>query len=372
MADVHRIPLGDTMYSHMGMKLRHKSSAGLLSVLALTMACAGDGARAQRDGAGSRATVKTQPFESDPCAWVTPAEVERLVGRLQSAPRRGKSAENPVSQVDGKACVYEMAGAGPDAEVVALQVDLESAMTYETANAMVFGAVSGLVTETVRAELQKNMNSAPPEGWDYFAEGAGGTVFRTGHMAIIVGMYTPRLFTGDEQRDKAIALAGLVRERVPDLPVAAEYGDPNAEGRGPDPCALVTREEAEAFLGKLMVTPYRSKKTTPFADGTGQACTYYRGNHRVLVLTPYWSDGRELFGLASGLTEEITSKLGVGEQSADTLEGSWDQSKADIDGTLNFLNGDRMLEVKYRTAGIDQAGALRLATIAVNRLKAAP
>ena len=124
--------------------------------------------------------------------------------------------------------------------------------------------------------------------------------------------------------------------------------------------------------GKAHLSPYRSKRTTPFADGDGDACSYYLGSHRVLVLTPYWSDGRELFHLASGLSQEITSKTGVGEQSADTLEGPWDQASADIDGTLNLLTGDRMLEVNYRMAGIDQVRAVRLATIAANRLKAAP
>lgn len=338
------------------------------SVLGLTLACGGDRARAEHQKAEPAATVKTQPLKSDPCAWVTPAEFERLVGKPVAAPRRGRSAERPGPQEGGKACTYEMAGSGPNAEVVALQVDMEDAMTHEIGNAMALDALSGVVSQSSRAELEKQRSAVPPQGWDYFSEGAGGTVFRQGHMAVIVGMYTPKLFTGDQQRDKAIALAALVRERVPDLPVAADRGDPNAEAWGPDPCALITREEAEAVLGKLPIPPYRSEKFTPFADGAGQACTYYRGKHRVLVLTPHWSDGREAFGLASGLTEQVTSNLGVGEQSADTLDGPWDQSKADVDGTLNFLTGDRMLEMGHGMAGIDPATALQLARVAVQRL----
>ena len=336
-------------------------SVAIVSILALTTGCAAERGRAEPEKGASRLTVKTQPFKSEPCGWVTRAEVESLMGKLKAEPRHGRSAENPAAQDGGKACVYQLAQSGPGNEGVALQVDLKDALVYQTADAM----ASGILSAEYRSK------TATPEGWDYFSEGPGGTVFRLGHMAVIVAMYTPKLFTGEQQTEKAAALAALVRDRVPDLPVAAERGDPNAEGWGPDPCALVTREEAEAVLGKLPIPPYRSEKFTPFAAGAGQACTYYRGNHRVLVLTPHWSDGRETFGLASGLTEQVTSNLGVGEQSADTLEGPWDQSKADMDGTLNFLVGDRMLEMIHGMAGISPSGALRLATTAVERLRSA-
>jgi len=328
-----------------------------LAAAAILTGCAGGEERSRQENGGSRGSLQTQPHESDPCAWVSPVEVESLVGKLQGPPRRARSAENPILQDGGKACLYEMAG-GRGGQVVALQVDFADALTYEVGNAM--GA--SLIPEEDRADPQPT-----PAGWDFFFEGPGGTVFRQGHMAVIIGMYTPKLYDGDQQRDKAIALAARVRDRVPDLPVVARHGDPGAESWGPNPCALLTRAEAEAVLGKLPIPPYRSEKFTPFADGAGQACTYYRGNHRVLVLTPHWSDGRETFGLASGLTDQITSNLG-GEQSADTLEGPWDQSKADMDGTLNFLTGDRMLEMVHGLAGITPATALQLARTAVRRL----
>ena len=349
------------MYPTIMTRLSLTTGAAIFSILALTAGCAAERGRAEPEKGASRLSVKTQPFTSEPCGWVTRAEVESLMGQLKAEPGRGRSAENPTTQEGGKACVYQMAHSGPGNEVVALQVDLEDALVYQTGDAM----ASGILSTEYRSR------TAPPEGWDYFSEGPGGTVFRLGHMAVIVAMYTPKLFTGEQQTAKAAALAALVRDQVPDLPVAAERGDPNAEGWGPDPCALITREEAEAVLGKLPIPPYRSQKFTPFADGAGQACTYYRGKHRVLVLTPHWSDGRETFGLASGLTEQVTSNLGVGEQSADTLEGPWDESKADMDGTLNFLVGDRMLEMIHGMAGIDASGALRLAATAVERLRSA-
>jgi hypothetical protein len=368
---MNRILREVTMYSHPWLELRRLSHAALCSVLGLTIACGGEKAGAQNQKAGPETSIRTQPLRSDPCAWVTPGEFERLVGKPQGKPRRGRTAENPAPEEDGKACVYEMTAGGPNAEGVALEVDFENSLTNETASGLISEVLSGQVSESTRAAFEKDKKTGPPDGWDYFGEGPGGTVFRMGHMAVIVAMYTPHLFTGDQQREKAIALAHLVRERIPDLPVVAEHPEWDVGGGGPDPCGLVTQQEAETVLGKLTIPPYRSKKTTPFAAPTGGACTYYRGSHRVLVLTPHWSDGRELFGLASGLTDEITSKTGAGEQSADTLEGPWDQSKADMDGTLNFLAGDRMLEVIHGTAAIDAARVMQLSRLAVTRLRVA-
>jgi hypothetical protein len=58
----------------------------------------------------------------------------------------------------------------------------------------------------------------------------------------------------------------------------------------------------------------------------------------------------------------------VGDQSADTLEGPWDQASSALDGTFYFLKGDKMLELQYQIAGIDAAAATKLAKIAVGRL----
>jgi hypothetical protein len=338
--------------------MQAKMHVFLLPLLTLAVACGGERARAQNESAGTRVQLETQPWASDPCGWVTAAEVGRLIGPLEGAPRRGKSAENPSAQEGGSACVYILAGTGSN-EGVAIQVDHEDPMRYETGVAMALGSLG---IDTAQPD-----GPQPPEGWDYMAQITPREIVgRVGHLAVVLG-----LFTGRVPEDRVIELATLVRDRVPDLPVAAEYGDPNAEAWGPDPCSLVSREEAEAVLGKLMIPPYRSKESTPFADGHGQGCSYYRGNHRVLVLSAEWSDGRETFGLGAGLTDQITSTTGVGEQSADTLDGPWDQAKGDIGGGLSFLVGDRMLEMQYHTSGVDTKGALRLATLAVERLKTA-
>jgi hypothetical protein len=184
-----------------------------------------------------------------------------------------------------------------------------------------------------------------------------------GHVAVEVGF---RSIEVDHER--IAKLAALVRDRMPDQPIAAPGADPNAKANGKNPCALLTRQEAEAVLGPLAVAPYRSRESTALADGRGESCSYYRGKHRVVVVTPTWSDGKEAFGMAAGLNQRITSMLGIGDQAADTLDGAWDQAGSGTDGELYFLKGDRMLTLDYRTGGIDAAAAVRLAAAAIKRL----
>ena len=57
-------------------------------------------------------------------------------------------------------------------------------------------------------------------------------------------------------------------------------------------------------------------------------------------------------------------------ETADTLDGPWDDVVLGLDGNLAFLKGDRLLELAYATSSTDQAGALKLARIALERLAA--
>lgn len=355
------------MPTFMRARTGYSLGATLAPLLCLTIACGEADVRAESAAlpgdAQPRRAVQTQPFDTDPCTWVTLPEIEAFIGSIQGTPWRGKSAENPSRQDGGRACVYQVGGDDANPEVIAAQVDFEDATSYEVGYDLAIEAVSQHTTEDLRAH-------EPPTqpGWDHTGGIGQQWVGRLGHMAVVIGRFGAQVPDTNLYR-----LAALIRDRVPDLPVAAEYGDPNGAGYGPDPCALVTREEAEAVLGKLPIPPYRSKSSTPFADGSGEACTYYRGQHRVLVITPHWSDAEWLFGAGAGLTDEVTIRTGVGEESADTLEGPWEQSKADLGGgTLNFLTGDRMIEMQYRTAGVELGEALKLARTAVERLAAAP
>ena len=104
-----------------------------------------------------------------------------------------------------------------------------------------------------------------PEGWDA-AQGSYSTFEgRIGHVRVTVRergtMSRPLVLF-----EKKVALAARVRDRIPDLP----FANPNASvaaaaSPGPDPCSIITRPEAEAVLGPLVVEPYRVGEPEPFA-----------------------------------------------------------------------------------------------------------
>jgi hypothetical protein len=172
--------------------------------------------------------------------------------------------------------------------------------------------------------------------------------------------------------DVLATLAARVRDRVPDLP----FVEPAAavESRpGPDPCSVLTREDAEAVLGPLVVAPYRVREGGALADPGGRSCAYHSGRHRALVPTPHFSGG-------AGELRSIRARGGLGAvgvvdraaEGADTLEGPWDEVAIGVDGQLAALTGNRMLEIAYLTSSTDIAGAIRLAGAALPRLAAAP
>jgi hypothetical protein len=92
-------------------------------------------------------------------------------------------------------------------------------------------------------------------------------------------------------------------------------------------------------------------------------------NHLVLVVTPYWSDGKRELALMRGVGRLVSIAAPDAEvEAADTLEGPWDEAVMDLDGSLALLAGDRLLRVSYGTSSIDAAQAVRLVRPAVERL----
>ncbi len=339
-------------------------AAVVAALVADLSGCGGDASgrqvsRGARDGTGSRPVLEYQTLGA-PCDLVPRAEVERVLGKLAGAPRLGRSAETPVPDDQGAACVYPVEGEGGATREVAIDIALDGSAGFEQG--------MGMLGEKIAQEMGTDHDKAatprkPSGGWDYADATPTLTVWRRGHLAIeiggqILGMPTKRLDT----------LAALVRDRIPDLPFAASLADPNAAGSEPDPCALLSRTEAESVLGELTAPPYRSLESSALADGEGPSCSYYTKGHRVLVLTPTRIDGKMLFGMASGIGGLITSMLGVGGSSADSLDGPWDQATSGVTGSLLFLKGDQMLELHYRTSATDGTGATRLARAAVARL----
>lgn len=301
-----------------------------------------------------RPAIRTQPI-ANACDWLPLADAEKVLGKMPKPPRRGFSAENARPDESGHACVYSTSAGD-----VAVEMDLYGATAFQSA--------MGMVGNMMTAELTGGHGEDPAEpskrtdGWDYVGALPSLAVWRIGHVAVMIG--TEPFTVPKETLDQ---LAVAIRDRITDLPFAANGRDPNAPGAAPDPCSLVTRAEAEAVLGPLLVEPYRSADSGPIADGEGPSCAFYSQGHRALVITPTWSDGEMMFGMAGGANGLVRSKTGGADQ-GDLLDGPWDNASAGTTGSLYFLKGDRMLEVVYKTSGADIDGAAKIATAAVGKL----
>ena len=306
-----------------------------------------------------RPAIQTQALRN-PCDWVPKEQVAQVLGPLTGEPTLGANAESPRPDNEGSACVYPFKGANGEAQQLAVQVDLSGSAEFEQAMGM------------MGAMFAREMNDGKPgkpaaekkiEGWDAMNGLPTMMVWRVGHVAVQIGGDT--IFM---PREKLAAVAALVRDGMQDIPFASRGADPNAAGPAPDPCALVTRAEAEAVIGPLTVEPFRSAENSALADGTGSTCTYYSAGHRALLVTPTWADAQPIFDMVGGVSGAIRQQAG-GSDEGEILDGPWDQSSTSAArGTAYFLKGDKMIEIEFRTSTTDLQGAAKLARAAIARL----
>jgi hypothetical protein len=333
--------------------------AGLFALALLPVSCR-QAERAQDTPAAAVAeasAMRTQPQGADPCAWLTREEVERIIGPLGAAPYRVNDAEQfdrPSPQ--GSACFYQLAAHSEDEpRFVAVGVILDGAATIEA------GLGAGLSEKGLDSLGGTDEGYKQNGGWDWTNDLGGALkTARIGHLAIMSSV------RGRLSSQATDSLAAAIRDRIPDLPFG-EATSASEPGSSANPCALVTPAEAEAVLGTLLVAPYRSHESSPIAYANGQSCSFYTAGHHVLVLTPTRSEGKLIFGMMSGLTQNVSDKLGASAVD-DTLDGPWDQTARGMDGTLYVLKGDQLLAIQYRTSTTNLSGALRLAAAALPRL----
>jgi hypothetical protein len=295
-----------------------------------------------------RTPIKTQDI-GDVCAVLPVADVEGVLGKLTAPPQSGDDA-----------CLYLPAPIRNQPVRVILRIDPTGAQPLEQAE--------GMLGDMFARELSDGAQRTAParkkreDGWD-FVGGTETIAWRIGHMAVTFSGNGNFLLKA-KQLD---ALALMIRERLPDLPVAQPGIDPNGGGSPPDPCALLERAEAEAILGKLSVEPFRSTEGTPLPDGDGPSCTYYTSGHHTLVLTPTRGDAKMMFDMYAGAAAKMRELAG-GADAADPLDGPWDEAAEGSTGALYFLKAENMLELSYRMSSTDLAGAAQLARKAIGRL----
>jgi hypothetical protein len=355
--------------------------------LLLAVAGCGDGRETGGDAPASAAPapapVRTAAAPADACGWIPAAEVAAILGPLEGEPTVVRSLEQTDPDPRGTACRYTLAdkprvGTG----AVVLEVDLSGAVIRER--------VGDNMAEGFRQAIQSDIKAAggaapvakasPPPGWDRLGKlwtGYNAFSGRIGHVAVSAMSLTP-----DLPADRTAALATRVRDAIPDLPfpiprdpdlerIARAAGSPlDSEPTGPDPSALLSADQVEPVLGKLVVPPYRSADDSPLAVKNGGSCTYFTAGHRAFTVKPHWSSGKMIFGMARGVGGVVGSVAPDDTAAAaDTLEGPWEEVAANgSTGQMYFLKNDRMLEVNFVTSSTDRTGALRLARAAMEKL----
>lgn len=305
--------------------------------------------------------VRTQPADPNPCIWLSQAEAESIMGKLDRAPARNHDEQELKADPKGKVCAY-VASSTPPSTIpsgVYVEVATHDGMGMAT-GAMV--ALRAVGTWLPPGYSPKDTGVAGP--WDQ-AAGFGKRLFtaRQGDAAVMltgIGYGIPKEQLG--------TLAAKVLAKIPDIPAAAPppRSDGDREIPPGDPCSFVTAAEAEKVLGKLAVAPYRSRTSTSMADENGGSCSYRTSKHRVLVISPTWEGGQNELKMAA-ITSQQTSKILGGSAEADTLEGPWDQVAGGPSGEVYFLKRDQLIAIKYNTSSTDVAGAVALARIALGR-----
>lgn len=319
--------------------------------------------------ASPQAAVKTATLPGDACGWVPAVDVEQVIGKLEGPPRAaGNECIYPLAEKSKAfASLMEMRRKlGGDDQQDGMLADVVRVGVDPSGGSIVGDLATAAVGKMFAKEFGLRPSdaaekAAPPPGWDSVGGMPYTWIGRVGHISISV--FSPPEIT----REKKMALAALVRDHIPDLPFAAE-NTYQVITLGPDrnPCDLLTRAEAEAVLGGLVVDPYRAIEDTSHAYEKGKACAYFTPGHRAFVMTVEWRDGAMTYNLGSGLGALIGAVAPL-EKAA--LEGPWDKGRVDgTSGALMFLKGDRYLRVDYLTSATDRAGALKLAAQAAERL----
>ncbi len=298
---------------------------------------------------------KTQLVKS-PCDWISRADAEKAMGEsLTVAPVRARSAENAIPQADGDACLYQLKSTSAFSEgKVALEVTADDPGTIQSG----FGSAP-MIDSTFKGK-ESHGDSMVNGRWDYESNLPGGIAMeRAGRIVIQVFAFG--------KSDQGKALANAVIDHIADLPFVNDSADLAVPSEDPDPCSLVTRAEAEAVLGPLMMAPFRSRESSALAYGSGASCTYYTGKHRALVITPTYRGGAARYRMMAGVGNMAGSVLG-GAKAPDTLDGPWDQISTSATGVLVLMKGDKNVDIEFQSSNVDYAHAIKVARVAAAKL----
>jgi hypothetical protein len=335
-------------------------------------------------------TVRTATPPADACGWISATDVSKIVGPLVGTPystddgcvyplpvpseiaRQRAEALELRRKIEEKFGKSDDVAPTPDTSAVIVEVRTYTAPAMGRGIAASFAKMGQMMCDDSASRSMPwcqaaARDTAPPPilpGWDRNNGPKSESFFGgVGHIAVNVKVQAAAV-----TREQTVAIANRIRESIPDLPFPATRPSNVA---GPDPCILLSVNEVESVLGKLVVPPYRSDEETPLAMEQGKSCSYYTAGHHALVLTPTWEYGGMAFDAMKGIGGMIERVApGLHNNAADTLDtGPWEDAAGDPStGELYFLKGDRLIQLGYSVSSTDFDGAVRLARIAVGRL----
>ena len=380
-----------------------KRLAGVFSLSLVVTACGGGdaakdpgttGAAAGSTPADTRSataewtpSIRTAPEPSDPCAWIPAADVEALMGKFAEPPRKedgclytfvlpeavaakrqqSKEMQAKIAEKFGKPDpAFSRPGSifaaqdDPRSYAVSVSVDVRGEVEGEQALDAMAKKMMGIGANEAPRPAPDAAKAATD--WDDVRGIPYGFMGRVGHVRISVQAKAP-----DVPREQMRALAERVRDRVPDLPFAVTNPYQIIQlGTVGDPCSLLTKAEVEAVLGPLAAEPYRSSSNwPPLAHGKGFACAYFTPGHHVFVVSPTWSGGGDIFKIEKGIGGLVG--IVVPKEEMTVMKGPWDAAQVGMTGALQFLKGEKLLEVHYRTSRATRGDAIKLAATAMKR-----
>ncbi len=353
----------------------------------------GDSAAGARPAANSSSpewtpSIKTAAVPEDPCAWIPAGDVEAVMGKFAEPPRKddgclytfvlpeavaakrqqAKELQQKIAAKFGppdpsfsRPGSLFAAQEDPRSYAVSVSVDIKGEVGPEQAIDAMAKQMMGIMGN--EAETPEGGAAKRATDWDDVRGIPYGFMGRVGHVRISIQAKAP-----DVPREQMKALAEKFRDRIPDLPFAVDNPYQIIQlGTVGDPCSLLTKSEVEAVLGSLSIEPYRSSSEWPaLAHGKGFACAYFTPGHHVFAVSPTWSGGGESFKIEKGVGGLVS--MVVPKEEMTVMKGPWDAAQMSMNGSLQVLKGDKLLEVHYRTSHASRADAIKLAAMAMQRM----
>jgi hypothetical protein len=332
------------------------------AVVALGLASGGCSRRQEPARAASSQQAPSTSAASagrDPCALVSQAEMETLLGHLAEAPYRvAHRRPDPA----GDACMYR----AHDLRNVTLFVAWKDGDRYFR----LFQGLGGAVENRLGGRDAAGDSIAGP--WDRVATPFGQFIVLRGSVAIHVDALGSRLDLPDREQIARFAIGRLDAPLSYDGAAAARHVPASSARR--NPCTLITRAEVESVMGPLQAEPKASED--------GDECRFaltqtMMGRPVERALQVQWTDGFYALGQegeASGRARKAMQQaMGAAPAGMSTAAGTpadpWDEQATLAGGVVAVVKHDVLLKIPADGMyGFTRERAVQLLRIAAGRL----